>query len=176
MKKQQTQPSSQRGSALIGLIGLVLIVGMIVAVVAVSRQPPPGSMTATPAQMLTLDATTAYNLTQLPDAPPLSGTAAAPYLALQTMIDACPDFDAAHLNQMHRHLTWLLNPSEIPTNFMAAAFGTDPAGKLLFGMGSFAQNQWLQIGNKPGSCVVVVGKKLNEMIAAAGEPTFKVFE
>ena len=108
--------------------------------------------------------------------PALTGAQAEPYVALQTMIDSCPDFDQSHLVQMHQHLTWLLNPSEIPSTFLAGAFGTDPSGKLLFGMGSFAQNQWIKLGNKPGSCVVTVGKKLNEMIAAAGEPTFKVFQ
>jgi hypothetical protein len=174
MKKQSTPPPSQRGSAVIAVIGIVLIVGVIAAVVIASKSPPPGD--STPPPVMTLDATTVYNLTNLPDMPALTGTQAAPYVALQQMIDACPDFDQNHLLQMHQHLTWLLNPSEIPTNFIAAAFGSNPTGKLLFGMGSFAQNQWIQLGNKPDSCVITVGKKLNEMLTAIGEPTFKVFQ
>ncbi len=157
-------------------VGLILIVVAIVAVAAASRGPRPGSEPTQPGQLITLDSTTVFNLTQLPNAAPLSGTAAAPFIELRQMIDRCPDFDANHLNQMHQHLTWILDPAQIPSNILAAAVGTDPTGKLLFGMGSFAQNQWLQIGNKPGSCVVQVGKHLNEMLIAAGEPTFKVFQ
>ena len=171
MKKQPPKPD-QRGALITAAVGVVLIVVMVVAVVAASRGPQPSSA---PSQQLTLDATTISNLTRIPAAPALSGEAAQPYVELGQMIDACADFDETHRMQMRQHLTWLLDPSAIPSNILVGV-GPDPIGKLLFGMGSFAQNQWLQIDNSPGSCVVPVGKRLNELLKAAGQPTFKVFE
>ena len=171
MKKQRPR-QNPRGAIITAAVGVALIVVMIVAVLAASRGPQPNS---SPSQQLTLDATTVANLTRLPAATPLSGDAAPPYVERGQMVDRCADFDETHKLQMHQHLTWLLDPSAIPSSILVGV-GTNPSGKLLFGMGSFAQNQWKQLGNKADSCVVPVGKRLNEMLKAAGEPTFKVFE
>lgn len=157
-------------------VGIVLIVVAVVVVAAASRGPRPGSATDVPQQMLTLDSTTLANLTRLPHAVPLSGDAAAPYVELGKQVDACADYDETHRFQMHQHLNWLLDPATIPSNTVAIALGSDPTGRLILGMGSFTANQWQQIGLKPGSCLIPIGKRLNEMLANAGETQFKVFQ
>lgn len=152
---------------------LLITLGIIgvVAVVVVGAQLAGAPDAPTPPAALTLDPQIRLNLTQLPQATPLTGEAAAELLALQRLVAACPDYAPERRSQMQQHLAWLQNPASIPPD-MIIALGANPTGKLLYGMATYTSIQW-RLNDRPAeSCLVPIAEMLDTMLVAAGEPPF----
>jgi hypothetical protein len=126
-------------------------------------------------QRMTLEPEIIANLTRLPQATPLSGESANEVNALRALVDSCPDYISPRRSQMEQHIEWLLNPALIPTDIVIA-LGANPTGKLLYGMATYTSIQWRVDNRPPDSCLLSVGKMLNEMLAAAGEEPFPIFD
>lgn len=154
------------------LAGVIVLVALMIAV-AIFLRPP--ARVATP-QMMTLDPQAVLNATLLPQATPLSAEDSTPLEALRQMVAACPDYSADRRAQMNQHIDWIINPSTLPDEIVAVALGANPQGRLIFGMASFTSNQWRLDGRNPESCLLPIGRRLNEMLLEAGEPPFAIFE
>jgi hypothetical protein len=124
---------------------------------------------------MTLDPIIVANMTQMPKATPLSGAAAERWNTLGIAVDACPDYSASRRDQMKQHIKWLIDPSDLPRE-MIFALGTNPTGKLIFGMATYTASEW-QLKKKPSaSCLLTIGRELNQLLIEAGEKPFAVFE
>jgi hypothetical protein len=134
------------------------------------QRPPTATI-----QRMTLDPQIIDNMTRLPEATPLSGEAAASLNELRTMVDECDAYAPERRSQMEQHIAWLIDPSEIPQDLMIA-FGTNPAERLIFGMATFTSAQW-RIDEQPAdSCLLPIGRFINQMLVDIGEEPFDIFE
>jgi hypothetical protein len=153
-----------------GLITGLVILGLAVAVIGAqvlgSQQPSPESH-ALPPQVV-------VNLTQLPQTAPLSGDEAAQLNDFRALVEACPDYDPTRQNQMFQHIEWLLTPALIPPDIVIV-LGANPTGKLIVGMATYTSLQWNLLDHAPDSCLLPIGRRLNDMLVAAGEEPFPVF-
>lgn len=171
--RNQSNTSSARrelAAALLALLALlVVIVGMIAT--AGGAAPTPTA----PPQSFTLDPRIIVNLTELPQATPLSGAAATTWEMLRKIVRECDDYSPQRLSQMEQHIDWLLNPSTIPADIILA-LGPNPTGKLIFGMATYTASEWRLGGRQPDSCLPAIGWLLNEMLVEAGEEPFSVYD
>ncbi len=136
----------------------------------------PASFTApTPAQMMTLVPEVAANLTRMPQLPELTGELADQVRGLEQQVAACPDYGTERRRQMQQHIDWLLAPATLPQN-MIIALGTNPTGKLVFGMATYTTAEWSLIARNPDSCLLPIGSYLNQLLLATGESVFAEFE
>ncbi len=166
MAKQKSGSRRWRSRLITGMTILSLAVA-VVAVQVLGDQQRAEPHTSLEPQIV-------VNLTQLPQAPPLSGDAAAQVNQLRALVDSCPDYEPARLSQMQQHIEWLLSPALIPPDIIIA-LGANPIGKLIFGMATYTSIQWDLLDHAPNSCLLPIGKLLNEMLIAAGEEPFPVF-
>jgi hypothetical protein len=125
-------------------------------------------------QMMTLDPQIIANMTNLPQSAPLTGAAAEEVNRLKTMINACADYDAARRSQVLQNVEWLLKPGEIPSDLLIL-YGTDPHAKLVFAIASVTSNQWKLNGRSADSCLLPIGRLLNQMLVESGQPPLTVF-
>jgi hypothetical protein len=153
---------------------LVLVV-VVIAILAVRQMSGSVSATATPAQMMTMDPRIIDNLTQIPQATPLSGQEANVFTALRAMIDACPAYDEARRNQMVQQIGYIINPSGLPRDAIIL-LGANPRVGLLKSIGSVTANRWRLDDQPADSCLVPIGKRINELLTAEGEPPIATFE
>jgi hypothetical protein len=151
-----------------GLVIVLLAVVIILAQVLSNGRPQPTE------QQMTLEPQIITNLTQLPVATPLSGEAAHQVNQLRTLITGCPDYTPERRSQMEQHIEWLLHPAQIPGD-ITIALGSNPTGKLIFGMATYTSIQWSLEDRPTDSCLLPIGNMLNEMLVAAGEEPFDVF-
>jgi hypothetical protein len=157
---------------------LALIVGVVIIV---AMRPPLPKETDTPAlptapgQMMTLDPKIIDNLTQYPKATPLTGQSANDLTELRALVDTCTDYDAQRREQMDEQIGFLLNPSSLPREVLIA-LGTNPHGRLLFAIANLTKNQWQIIHSPAGSCLIPIGKRLNQLLVADNQPPISVFE
>lgn len=154
-----------------------LITGLIVlamAVVIIALQLAGSSSEPSTGQRITLEPQIVANLTQLPQATPLSGDSARQINELKALVETCPDYTPARRNQMEQHIAWLITPAQIPADIIIA-LGANPTGKLIFGMATYTSIQWNLINRPPDSCLLPIGDMLNEMLVAAGEDPFPIF-
>jgi hypothetical protein len=114
-------------------------------------------------------------MTALPSAAPLTGPLADDVHAVAQMVSNCNDYSAARRTQMNQHIAWLLQPNMLPKD-MIIALGNNINGRLIFGMATFTFAEWGQKNKAPNSCLLTIGKKLNDMLAANGEERFKEFD
>jgi hypothetical protein len=160
------------------LLALIIVVGVIIA-----RRPPlseeqtvaPPSIPLASGQMMTLDPQIVDNLTQFPNATPLAGEAANDMTALRGMVDACADFDAQRRQQMQEQIEFIINPAVLPREVLIA-LGTNPHGKLLYALASLTKLQWQLIQSPADSCLVPIGKRLNQLLVADNQPPISAFE
>ena len=151
-----------------GLVIVLLVVVIILAQVLGNGRPQSAG------QRMTLEPQIITNLTQLPVATPLSGDAASQVQELRTLVAACPDYTPERRSQMEQHIQWLLHPAQIPGD-ITIALGTNPTGRLIFGMATYTSIQWSLEDRPTDSCLLPIGYMLNEMLIAAGEEPFDVF-
>jgi hypothetical protein len=114
-------------------------------------------------------------MTAIANAPPLTGPLADDVHALSQMVSSCPDYSQARRDQMNQHIAWLLQPSTLPKEIIIA-LGTNTNGRLFFGMATYTLSAWGEKQKAPDSCLIPIGKKLNDLLVANGEERFKEFD
>jgi hypothetical protein len=152
---------------------LVVVVVVMFALRQFSTSSP--TATATPAQMLTMDPRIVSNLTQIPQATPLSGQEANVLTGLRAMVDDCPAYDEARRNQMVQQIGFIINPSGLPRDAIIL-LGANPRGGLLKSLASVTENRWRLDDEPADSCLIPIGKRINELLVTEGEPPNAAFE
>ncbi len=114
-------------------------------------------------------------LTAIPNAAPLTGALADEIHAVADMVTNCNDYSQARRDQMNQHIAWLLQPNTLPKEIIIA-LGNNINGRLIFGMSTFTLAQWGEKEKATDSCLLTIGKKLNELLAANGEAGFPQFD
>ncbi len=159
-----------------------LVIFIVVVGVMIARRPPLSEQTvalpsipSSSGQMMTLDPQIITNLTEYPKATPLAGQAANDMTALRALVDACPDYDAQRLAQMDEQIRFIINPSVLPRDILIA-LGTNPHGRLLFALANLTKIQWQLIQSPAESCLVPIGKRLNQLLVEDNQPPLSVFE
>jgi hypothetical protein len=163
------------GKTRLALTAALLLVAGMVAVFAVRQPAPPQSRSNTPAVIMTLDPRIIANLTQLPQATALAGQAANDLTALRAMVDACPAYDDARRSQMVQTIGYIINPSGLSREAILA-FGGNLQGNMLKALATYTLNRWRLDEAPADSCLIPIGKRINEMLVAAGEPPVAAFE
>jgi hypothetical protein len=128
-----------------------------------------------PSQVMTLAPEVIANLTQMPQATALSSEDAGQWRDLRAMVDACDEYSPERRGQMMQHLDWLVDPSGIPPNVILA-LGSDPHERLVFGMATYTSIQWRLDHRQPDSCLVPIGRRLNELLVALGGEPFDIYD
>jgi hypothetical protein len=154
--------------AVIALIALVLVVGLIASI-------PPRSTPAVPGQVVTMNPTIIANLTQVPDAPSLTGDEVKQWTDLQVQVAACADYSPAKRTQMDRYINWAINPAQIPPDLMII-FGADIRAGLVRAMAADTSTDWRLQQRPSGSCLIDIGRVLNEKLVATGQQPFTVYD
>lgn len=167
MSKLNSNSRRLQNGLITGLVVLLVASAIILIQLVSSDSPPTGG------QRMTLQPQIMTNLTQLPQATPLSGEAADQVSRLKAMVDACPDYTPERRSQMEQHIEWLLHPASIPPDIIIA-LGVNPTGRLVYGMASYTSIQWRLNDRAPDSCLIPIGALLDEMLSAAGEPPFPI--
>jgi hypothetical protein len=173
-KKRGAKPpdSSPSGAGVIFAgIGLLIVLSVGVFVLVRDDSATPGQ----PQPVMTLDPQIVINLTELPQATPLSGAEADTWNEFRAMVDACEAYSLERRLQMDQHIQWLLDPSDMPPDVILA-MGSNPAERLVFGMAAYTSTQWRLDNRPPESCLVPIGRALNEMLVALGEPPFDLYD
>lgn len=114
-------------------------------------------------------------LTAIPSAAPLTGPLADEVRALGKMVGDCTDYSDQRRAQMNQHIAWLLKPSTLPQD-VVIALGSNVNGRLMFGMATYTLSEWGLHQKSSTSCLLTIGKKLNDMLAANGEARFAEFD
>lgn len=153
--------------AVLSLIGLIVIVGLVTLL--------PPERAAAPVPVATMDPTIVMNLTQLPDLPPLSGDEAEKWTAFQARIAACPDYSAQKRSQMERYINWVINPAQIPPNLLIL-FGADIRAGLIRAMAADTSTDWRLKQRPQGSCLITIGRELNDMLVATGQQPLTIYD
>lgn len=115
------------------------------------------------------------NATPYPTPLPLTGEIADQIRAVQQMVADCKDYSTARRDQMNQHFQWLLQPSSLPQS-MLTILGTNSTGRLIFGMSTYTLSEWGQHAQATDSCLLPIGKKLNELLASTSEEHFNQFD
>jgi hypothetical protein len=157
--------------------GVILGVGLLMALsVAVFFLVRDDSVTPGQAQpVMTLNPQVVINLTELPQATPLSGAEAETWNEFRATVEACDAYSPERRFQMEQHIQWLLDPSDMPPDVILAMDG-HPTERLVFGMAGYTSTQWRLDGRPPDSCLVPIGRALNNMLVAMGEPPFSIYD
>lgn len=151
---------------------IALVVGALVFIGATANR---GTSPETSRPVITLDATTRANLTQMPRATPIQGAFADQIRALQTQINACPDYPPERLQIMTQYIDWLFAPNTIPRE-MVIAFSPDPPARLVFAMAADTSTEWRRKQRPPDSCLVPIGRALNELLVSFGQEPITVYD
>ena len=172
-----TQPKAARNKRQNLIIGGLLAVVIILGAILLSRAVGTSNLvpTGNPALRMTLDPTIRANLTDLPNATPLSEEDARIYRDFIEQVEQCEDYAPERLEQMQQHIDWLIDPATIPQD-MISLFGTNPASKLIFGMATYTSIQWRILERPAASCLIPLGLQLNDMLLAAGETPFSIYD
>ncbi len=114
-------------------------------------------------------------MTAMPSAAPLTGPLADEVHEISKMVANCPDYNEARRSQMNQQISWLLQPNTLPKD-MIIALGNNINGRLIAGMSTFTIAQWGLLQKAPTSCLLPIGKKLNDMLETNGEERFVEFD
>ncbi|MBI1278871.1 MAG: hypothetical protein GC179_12145 [Anaerolineaceae bacterium] len=187
MKSLKNLPPPNKSDRRWLVASLIIFIGSLVLVILASNSrnnvPRPaldinGNMIDPPQGTLVPGVSDANELirqlTALPSAAPLTGPLADEIHDVSQMVANCPDYSDARRAQMNQHIAWLLQPSTL-TKDVIIALGTNINGRLLLGMATYTLADWGQHAKAADSCLVGVGKKLNEMLAANGETPLAEF-
>jgi hypothetical protein len=158
------------GGGIMAGIVLLMVLSVIVFILVnndstSSSQPPP---------VMTLDPQTIINLTALPQATPLSGAEADSWNEFRAKVDACDDYSLERRRQMEQHIQWLIDPSDMPPDVIVA-MGGNITERLIFGMAGYTSAQWRLNNRPPDSCLVPIGRALNDMLVAQGDSPIDIY-
>ncbi len=159
------------GGGILAGIGLLMVLSIVVFVLVNND----GTSSSQPQPIMTLDPQTVVNLTRLPQATPLSGAEADTWNAFRARVDACDAYSPERRRQMEQHIQWLLDPSDMPPDVIVA-MGGNTTERLIFGMAGYTSAQWRLDKRPPDSCLVPIGRDLNDMLVALGDPPFDIYD
>jgi hypothetical protein len=128
-----------------------------------------------PQPVATTDPQVIVNLTQLPQATPLTGEAASQWNDLRASVEACADYSAERRSQMIQHLDWIIDPSDMPPDVIRA-MGANPQERLVFGMATYTSIEWRLRDRPPDSCLVPIGRTLNTQLVELGTQPFDLYD
>jgi hypothetical protein len=172
-KKRGAIPDSPSSGGGVILAGIGALIVLSVAVFALVRDD--SAAPSQPLPVMTLDPQVVVNLTELPHATPLSGAEAESWNEFRAMVEACDAYSPERRLQMEQHIQWLLDPSDMPPDVILA-MGNNPVERLVFGMAAYTSTQWRLDNRPPDSCLVPIGRALNDMLVALGDPPFDLYD
>jgi hypothetical protein len=171
-KRRVKLPDPLQGGGAI-LAGIVLLM-VLSTVVFVLLNNGDSSSSSQPQPVMTLDPQTIINLTQLPQATPLSGADADTWNEFRAKVDACDAYSPERRRQMKQHIQWLIDPSDMPPDVIVA-MGGNVTERLIFGMAGYTSAQWRLNNRPPDSCLVPIGRALNDMLVALGDSPIDIY-
>ena len=175
-KKQAAKPSGALQGGGPVLTGIVLLMVLsVAAIVAIIHNGGTSSSQPSPQPIMTLDPQSVINLTALPEATPLSGAEAATWNDFRAQVDACADYSPDRRRQMDQHIQWLIDPSDMPPDVILA-MGGNITERLVFGMAGYTSAQWRLIDRPPDSCLVPIGRALNDMLVKLGDTPLDIYD
>jgi hypothetical protein len=157
------------------LLSVAILIVLVVVLFVVAHQATAPAGEPAPTQHAALDPQIIANLTQLPKATALAGQQANDMAGLRALVAACPAYDEERRQTMNQQIDVIVNPAQLDPQTIVM-LGANPRGKLLQGLGSITANVW-QLNGKPGdSCLIPIGKRINELLVADGAPPVAAFE
>lgn len=178
-----TTEKSRFAGRIRAILGALIIVVAVIAV-SIAVNSPNGiniqlSATQRPQQALpTMNPNIIAQLTALPNATPISAEEDATLVNLRNDVLACADYSETRRSQMLQHLDWLRDPTVIPPD-IAIAFSMSShsiTGGLIYGMAIFTSTEWRLLKRPASSCLIDIGRKLNDMLVTAGEPPLTIYD
>jgi hypothetical protein len=145
------------------------VFAVTVAVVALSvlNRPSDRPVSPTPAQIMPLDPTVAANVQNV-EALALDAEGLAIVDQIAAQVEACPDYGPERRSQMNQHLTWLRDPTGIPSDILMA-IGSNPMGRLALGMATYTAVEWRLLERPAESCLLPLGRVVNTLVVRLGE-------
>lgn len=150
------------------VLTVVLLLIAVIALLAITQQA------AAPGQTLSIDPTIVSNLTNIPQATPLSGQDANDMVALSEMVKACDAYSPERRDQMLLQIELIVNPAAMPRDVIIG-LGANPRQRLLMAIGGVTGIQWRLLDQPPDSCLVPIGGRINELISAVGGTPVAIF-
>ena len=114
-------------------------------------------------------------MTAIAGAPPLTGPLADDVHAVAGMVANCNDYSETRRQQINQNVAWLLQPNTLPKD-MLIALGNNINGRLILGLATYTLSDWGQKNKPTDSCLLTIGKKLNDMLVTNGEQRVKEFD
>ncbi len=168
---EQTPESPIGGGVILAGVGLLMVLSVAVFILVRDDGAPSDQQRP----VMTLDPQVVINLTELPQATPLSGAEADTWNEFRAQVDACDAYSPERRRQMEQHIQWLLDPSDMPPDVILA-MGGHPTERLIFGMATYTSTQWRLDNRPPDSCLVPIGRILNNMLVSLGQPPFDIYD
>ncbi len=151
-------------------LGIFVAVLLLVGASFFSWNGPPAP--TLPAGAMTLPPNVILNLTQVSET--LGDDLRVPVEQLRTQVANCPAYGDERRSQMNQHINWLLEPASLPQD-MIIALGANPIGRLIFGMATYTSIEWRLADRPAESCLLIIGRTLNTLLAQTGEQPFEEF-
>lgn len=163
---------------------IIFLASAVIAVLAISSRNTPStrqilnpatSLDSQPVGGTPLAPEIISQLTAIPSAQPLTGPLADEVHAVAQMVATCDAYSNERRSQMNQHIAWLLQPATLPQD-VTIALGNNINGGLLFGMATYTLSEWGQHAKASDSCLLTIGKKLNELLTETGGEHFNQFD
>jgi hypothetical protein len=182
-------PASKNDKRMLAASSIIFLAAVVIAVlVLVNRNTPRPSPTTIDINGNSVDVPVGTllpgmsgsseiikQLTAMPNAAALTGALADDVHAVAQMVSSCNDYSQARRIQMNQHIAWLLQPNTLPKDVIIA-LNSNINGGLIMGMATYTLAEWGQHAKAPDSCLLAIGKKLNDMLAATGKARFTEFD
>lgn len=160
----------------VGRRALISLLLPLILLAACATQPAatPVPPAATPDQSMV---TSVARIDALQAATPVSGATARALDALEGAVAACADFSEARREQVLQHVAWLRAPHSIPRDVaMALALRGSIGTALLHGMAIYASTEWRLLQRPAASCLVPIGRTLDNLLRDAGAAPLGVYD
>jgi hypothetical protein len=106
--------------------------------------------------------------------PSLLAAEAAPYQAIEALVQDCDAFHPNRRRSIIQHLGWLQAPSQIPAN-LVTLYGDDVTSQLLFGAAYLVVVEWKLSDQPTDSCLIPIGQQFNALLLSAGREALPEF-
>lgn len=173
MKRNKKQSNDRLIKIGIGVAALAVMV--VLAAISTRTGSPDSSETSDSQIIATADPAIIANLTALPQATLIAAPVTDEIRVMEGEIAACEEYSEERRLQMQQHIRWLFHPDEIPPQ-VALALGTNPAGRLIYGMAFYTSTEWRLNQRPQPSCLIDIGLALNDILLAVGEQALPVYE
>ncbi len=160
----------------VGRRALTSLLLPLILLAACATQPAatPVRPTATPDQSMAISVA---RIDALQAATPVSGATARTLDALEGVVHTCADFSEARREQVLQHIAWLRAPDSIPRDVaMALGMRGSIGTVLLHGMAIYTSTEWRLLERPPASCLVPIGRTLDNLLREAGAAPLEVYD